>query len=214
MIKAFENDGMTDSRTDNLIVVAIVVAWAALVMILSARGVFEIDPSKPPFPLLISFITPPILFLVSYALSTKVRAISLSIDLLLLTAMQAWRVIGGVFLILMSLNLLPGTFAWPAGVGDLVVGGYAPFVVLSIARRTPSWRTHVVLLNVLGLLDLVTAIASGVLSGSSPIGVLHGPVATDIMQQLPLSIIPTFAVPAWVIMHVISLMKLRRGQTD
>jgi hypothetical protein len=120
--------------------------------------------------LLFSFIVPPILFLVVYALSTKVRQVSLALDLRLLTAMQGWRVIGGVFLVLMSLNLLPGTFASPAGVGGLLVGGYAPFVVVSIADRTPGGRTHVLLLNVLGLLDLVTAIATGVLSGTFPIG--------------------------------------------
>lgn len=205
---------MSNSRTDNLIVVVIVIVWAALIIILSTRGTFATVPSQPPLPILISFLVPPILFLIGYALSAKVRAVALGLDLRLLTALQAWRVIGGVFLILMSLNLLPGTFAWPAGVGDLIVGGYAPFVVLSIGRRTPRWRTHVVLLNVLGLLDLVTAIASGVLSGSSPIGVLRGPVTTDIMQQLPLSLIPSFAVPAWVIMHLISFLKVQRGQTD
>ena len=204
---------MTNSRINNVVVVVVAVVWAILIIVLSARGVFATDPSKPPLPLLLSFIVPPILFLVSYVLSTKVRQVSLALDLRLLTAMQGWRVIGGVFLVLMSLNLLPGTFAWPAGVGDLVVGGYAPFVVLSIADRTPGWRTHVLLLNVLGLLDLVTAIATGVLSGSSPLGLLRGPVTADIMQQLPLSLIPTFAVPAWIVMHVISLLKLQRNQT-
>jgi len=204
---------MTNSRSNNVVVVVVAVVWATLIIVLSARGVFATDPSKPPLPLLFSFIVPPILFLVSYALSTKVRQVSLALDLRLLTAMQGWRVIGGVFLVLMSLNLLPGTFAWPAGVGDLIVGGYAPFVVLSIADRTPGWRTHVLLLNVLGLLDLVTAIATGVLSGSSPLGLLRGPVTANIMQQLPLSLIPTFAVPAWIVMHVISLLKLQRNQT-
>ena len=203
---------MTNSRSNNIVVVVVAVVWAILIIVLSARGVFATDPSKPPLPLLLSFIVPPILFLVSYVLSTKVRQVSLALDLRLLTAMQGWRVVGGVFLVLMSLNLLPGTFAWPAGVGDLMVGGYAPFVVLSIADRTPGWRTHVLLLNVLGLFDLVTAIATGVLSGSSPLGLLRGPVTADIMQQLPLSLIPTFAVPAWIVMHVISLLKLQRDQ--
>jgi hypothetical protein len=125
---------------NDMVVVVVVVVWATVIIVLSARGVFATDPSKPPLPLLFSFIGPPILFLVSYALSTKVRQVSLALDLRLLTAMQGWRVMGGVFLVLMSLNLLPGTFAWPAGVGDLIVGGYAPFVVLSIADRTPGWR--------------------------------------------------------------------------
>jgi hypothetical protein len=36
-------------------------------------------------------------------------------------------------------------------------------------------------------------------------------VTTDIMQRLPLSIIPTFGVPAWIIVHVISLLKVKRN---
>jgi hypothetical protein len=33
------------------------------------------------------------------------------------------------------------------------------------------------------------------------------------MQQLPLSIIPTFAVPFWIILHVISLIQVRKRPT-
>jgi hypothetical protein len=62
------------------------------------------------------------LFAVAYASSAKVRAVSFSLDLRLLTAIQAWRVIGGMFLVLMWFGLLPGMFAWPAGIGDLIVG--------------------------------------------------------------------------------------------
>jgi hypothetical protein len=163
--------------------------------------------------LLFSFIVPPILFLMGYALSTKVRQVPLALDLHLLTAMQGWRVIGGVFLVLMSLNLLPGTFASPAGVGGLLVGGYAPFVVVSIADRTPGGRTHVLLLNVLGLLDLVTAIATGVLSGSSPLGLLRGPVHRRHHATTPIQPNSDFRSVGLDRHARNSLLKLQRDQT-
>jgi hypothetical protein len=118
-----------------------------------------------------------------------------------------------MFLVLMTFRLLPGIFAWPAGIGDVIVGAYAPFVVLAISRRTSGWRNHVVLLNVLGLLDFIGAIGGGVLSGDSPIGILRGDVTANIMQQLPLSMIPTFAVPFWIILHIVSLIKARKLET-
>ena len=93
------------------------------------------------------------------------------------------------------------------------MGAYAPFVAVAVARQTPGWRKQVVLLNVLGLLDFVGAIGGGVMSGSSPIGILRGDVTADIMQQLPLSIIPTFGVPFWIVLHIISLMKIWNPQT-
>ena len=204
---------MTRTESNTWPVWLVVVAWAALVLSLSALGVFAMDPRKPPLPLLAAVLIPPILFLVAYALSAKVRAVALSRDLRLLTALQAWRVIGGMFLVLMWLGLLPGTFAWPAGVGDLIVGAYAPFVAVAVSRHTPGWRTQVVVLNVLGLLDFVGAIGGGVMSGGSPLGILRGDVPVDIMQQLPLSIIPTFGVPFWIVLHIISLIKIRNPQT-
>lgn len=203
---------MTDIETHSILVGFVIVAWAALSLILNVFGVFTQPPDKPPLALLIPVIGVPLVFLIAYAFSTKVRRLALGLDLRLLTAMQAWRIIGVMFLVLMSFGFLPGTFAWPAGLGDLLVGAYAPFVVLAISRRTPGWHRHVVLLNVLGLLDFVGAIGSGVLSGRSPLGLLHGDVTTDIMQELPLSMIPTFAVPFWIVLHILSLIKVRNPQ--
>jgi hypothetical protein len=203
---------MTDTETHTLPVWFVVMAWAALSLMLNVLGVFATPPDKPPLALLISVIGPPIFFAVSYFFSAKVRTLALRLDLRLLTAMQAWRVVGAMFLVLLSSGFLPGTFAWPAGIGDLLVGAYAPFVVLAISRRTPGWHTHVVLLNVLGLLDFVGAIGGGVLSGRSPLGMLRGDMTTDLMQALPLSLIPTFAVPLWIVLHLISLITLRHPQ--
>jgi hypothetical protein len=205
---------MTNATTNTLPVWLVVVAWAALSIILNFLGVLANPPDKPPIPLLISVIGPPTLFAIAYSLSARVRTLSLSLDLRLLTAMQGWRIIGAMFLVLMTFWLLPGTFAWPAGVGDFIVGAYAPFVVLVMSRQTTGWRKHVVLLNVLGLLDFVGAIGGGVLAGSSPIGILRGDITTDIMQRLPLSLIPTFGVPFWIILHIISLIKLRKLATE
>ena len=204
---------MTNTEAHTLLLWFVVAAWAVLSLTLNILGVFATHPDKPPLPLLISVVGPPILFVIAYRLSATVRTHALRLDLRLLTAMQAWRVIGAMFLVLMSFGFLPGTFAWPAGIGDAIVGAYAPFVVLAVSRRTPSWPTHVVLLNALGLLDFVGAIGGGVLSGRSPIGILRGDVTTDVMQVLPLSMIPTFAVPFWIVLHIISLIKcsLERG---
>jgi hypothetical protein len=144
---------MTDTETKTGPVWFVVMAWAALVLLLNVLGVFAPHPDQLPLALLIAVIGPPIVFGIAYACSAKVRTLALRLDLRLLTAMQAWRVIGAMFLVLMSFGLLPGTFAWPAGLGDLLVGAYAPFVVLAIARRTPGWPTHVVLLRFCQLVE-------------------------------------------------------------
>jgi hypothetical protein len=186
--------------------------WAALAAFLGQNHLFETS-GEAPMAVILAIIVPIALFAAAYGLSGAFRSYVLGLDLRLLTAIQGWRIIGAMFLVLMSFDMLPGTFAWPAGVGDAVVGIYAPFVVYSLARRSPNWRRHVILLSVLGLLDFVGAIGSGVLSGDNPLGILRGNIPMDIMQRLPLSIIPTFGVPAWILVHTISLLKISRGET-
>ena len=191
--------------------IVVLVLWAAISTTLGGGGTFETVPGQLPIALLLSLVLPIVVFAIAYARSDGLRRYVLGLDLRWLTAIQGWRVIGGMFLVLMSFNLLPGTFAWPAGVGDMIVGIYAPFVVYALVRRSPNWRGQVILLSILGLLDFVGAIGSGILAGDNPIGVLRGPIPTAIMQRLPLSIIPTFGVPAWILVHWISLLKVKRN---
>ena len=91
-------------------------------------------------------------------------------------------------------------FAEPAGWGDFLIGVTAPFVALywgdpGTRRRSSPW-------NILGVLDLVNAVALGVLS-STAVGALRLSVSTDAITVLPLSLIPTFAVPLLLIVHFI-----------
>ena len=143
-------------------------------------------------------------------LGHRLRRSAVRIDLRVLTAIQAWRVIGILFLGLYAFGLLPGVFAWPAGLGDVTVGVAAPFALLAIVRRTPSWPTRVAWLNIAGLLDFVGAVGTGVLTSNSSLGVLSDGVTRASLGALPLSLVPTFAVPLWTIFHLISLLQLRR----
>jgi hypothetical protein len=192
--------------------IIVLVIWLAISALLSQQGFFTNPPDQPPVMLLLAVLVPPILFGLAYVGSDGFRRYVLGLDLRLLTAIQAWRIIGGMFLVLMSFGMLPGTFAWPAGIGDMIVGIYAPFVVYALVRHSPNWRGHVILLSVLGLLDFVGAIGGGVLAGNNPLGLLRGDVTAEIMQVLPLAIIPTFGVPAWILVHVISLLKVSRNE--
>jgi len=81
-------------------------------------------------------------------------------------------VIGAMFLALYAFGLLPGLFAWPAGLGDAAVGLAAPFVLLAMLRGAPNWPRRVAWLNIAGLVDFAGAIGTGVLTSNSSLGVL------------------------------------------
>jgi hypothetical protein len=110
-----------------------------------------------------------------------------------------------------AFGLLPGLFAWPAGVGDVAVGVAAPFVVLAMVRDAPTWRRQATWLNVAGLVDFVVAVGTGVLTSNTSLGVLAELPARASLGALPLSLVPTFAVPLWIMFHVMSLLQLRRA---
>jgi hypothetical protein len=189
-------------------VILLLALWLALVVAAGAAGVFEAAPTRPPLPLLLAVAGPPLVVAVAYRASAAFRAFALSIDLRLLTAMQGWRVLGGMFLALYAFGLLPGAFAWPAGVGDIAVGLAAPFVLLAMLRGAPAWPRHVAWLNIVGLMDFAAAVGTGVLTSNTALGLLADGAERASLGALPLSLIPTFAVPLWTIFHLISLLQL------
>ena len=120
---------------------------------------------------------------------------------------------GVVFLILYFRGLLPGLFALPAGLGDMTIGLTAPLVARAVSSPSASLRTRIIAWNLGGILDLVTAVTLGVLNTPSPIGILASGVNTRLMGSFPLSLIPTFLVPLFLIFHLITLIHLRRPDT-
>src|SRR6516225_5761195 len=186
-------------RNLTLVVLA---AWFFLALGGSLLGVFDSGP-RPPLPLGLAAVVPVVAFVAGYLTSARFREFVLSLDLRALALAQTFRVVGIVFVILYFLGALPGVFALPAGWGDFAVGITAPVVAWYWKRPFP-YRTFVVW-NVLGILDLVTAVSLGVLASASPVGVLAGDVTTRLMGQFPLSLVPTFFVPLLLILHLIAL---------
>lgn len=191
-----------------------VAVWLVVTWVAGVRGAFLSSPSQPPLPLLLAILAPPLVFAGAYRWSRRWRAFALSIDLRWLIAVQGWRVIGAMFLVLYIYGLLPGLFAYPAGLGDLAVGLSAPFVMLAVAQETPHWQRKVLWLNIAGLTDFAVAVATGALTSASSIGFFVDPDARANMGELPLSLIPTFAVPLWIVVHTISLLQLARRRRN
>src|SRR6202162_3756857 len=110
-------------------------AWLTLIFVLGARGVFVAPRGAPPLALLVGFLAPLSLFILGYRTIQPMREFVLSADLRLIVGMQAWRWAGFGFLTLYSYGVLPGIFAWPAGLGDMAIGVTAPLVFSALLRR-------------------------------------------------------------------------------
>jgi hypothetical protein len=192
--------------------VAIVLAgWFGLVFVLGANQAFVRPPDSPPLLILMGALMPLAVFVAAYLGWGAFQQMILNADLRLLTAVQAWRAGGLVFLALHTYRLVPGFFAWPAGLGDIAIGVTAPWVVLALIRRPAFVRSRLFALwNLLGILDLVVAISPGALSSGILPG-LAGDVTTAPMARLPLVLIPAYLVPLFVMLHLGALFQARRA---
>jgi hypothetical protein len=197
------------SGTGSLVAVFFL-AWLALIFVLGARGAFVAAPGAPPLALLVGLVAPLSLFLLGYGTIRPLREFILSADLRLIVGIQAWRWAGFGFLTLYSYRVLPGIFAWPAGLGDMAIGVTAPLVLARLLRR-PDFAASksFVAWNLGGILDLTVAVSIGALVPLLAPS-LYGTVTTAPMAQLPLVLVPTFLVPMFLMLHLTALLQARR----
>lgn len=184
--------------------IRLIAVWFIVSLAASALHVFSTDPGQPPLAFGVAGVIPIVLFLLWFGTSERFREFTLALNPRILTIVQAWRVAGFVFLVLYTYSILPGLFALPAGWGDIAIGVTAPLVAMKLA--TPDRRNGFILWQVLGITDLVMAVFLGTTAAFfNPQG-----IATSAMTVLPLSLIPTFAVPLLLIFHVICIAQARR----
>ena len=190
-------------------IIAGLAAWLGIVLSLAGAGAFVRHPGALPFPIGIAVTAPIALALIAFRASGGFREFLMTIDLPLITILQSWRFAGFVFIALHAYDILPGIFAWPAGVGDMAIAATAPWIALAIMRK-PEFLTGrlFTLWNALGILDLVVAVGTGTLSAAlglySEVGATASPMA-----QLPLVLIPAFLVPIFIMLHLVAMYQAR-----
>lgn len=188
--------------------VRISAAWCAAILAAAAAGVFHTPGNLPPVTLGLAVAVPPGIAIWRAITSERIRAWARSLDLGFLTLLQTWRVVGLAFLALAATGSLPDGFAIPAGIGDVTIGVTAPLVALYVIGRSRLGQRIYLVWTAFGVLDLITAVALGVLYSDSRIGLLATVPSTDLMDQLPMVLIPAFGVPLTLVLHLISLINV------
>lgn len=201
------NHGPSGLRTA---VFAALALWLGLVICLGSQGAFVGRADSPPLPIFLGVAVPLAVFFGAYFGWGAFRSFILSADLRLVAAIQAWRWAGLGFLNLYAFGILPGPFAFPAGLGDMAIGFTAPWMVLELVRR-PSFAAsrRFRMWNILGIIDFVVAVTMGTLCSGFFHGFtqLIGGVTTSPMARLPLILIPAYMVPLFIMLHATALLQ-------
>lgn len=188
----------------------ITVVWFAVVLFAGATGLFAIE--GPPATLGFAVAAPPLVVVGLLAWSPRFRTWARSLDLRLLTALHMWRLVGFAFIAVWAVGELPAAFALPAGLGDILVALVAPLVAVYCVGRNGATNSMFYVWTTVGIVDLISAVTFGVLHSPTALGVLaEANSDTAALSNLPMSLIPTFAVPALLALHAISLFNARNA---
>jgi hypothetical protein len=122
----------------------------------------------------------------------------------LLVAVHTWRILGIALIWGVSQGILHPAFGIPAGVGDILIGVTAiPFAYF--LRKGFSWSKYaLVVWSILGIADLVNAISLGLITSPE--------FGRSTMTTFPWILVPTVGVPLALILHGITLYRLRNTE--
>src|SRR6266540_431066 len=103
---------------------------------------------------------------------------------------------------------LPAGFGIPEGFGDIIAAAGA-LILLPRVRKGTASRGWLLAWNAFGFLDLLSAIAVGLGFSESAVGLLHTATAsTKLMVTFPVSLIPTFFVPLFLLVHALTFRRV------
>lgn len=186
--------------------------WLAMVWWLAVDGAFRSRPPNPLVALPLSVFLPLLIGLPWLLRSTRVADMLDATPASWLIGLQVYRLLGGIFLVDWSRGELSGTFAIPAGVGDIVVGLLALPVAWLLHVGARGGKAMAIAWNVLGLIDFAVAIVLGFLSSPGPLQLIIPDGSNTQLGLFPAVLIPAFTVPSSILVHALSLRQLRRSR--
>ncbi len=194
------------------IVSALLIGWYAMVWWLAAQGSLTARPGRPP-PLPLGLIIPIGIGLLILPRLKSFAAALKTAPAWFLIGLQVYRVLGGNFVVLWALGApVPGIFALPAGIGDVLTGVLAIPAAIYVARQGRYWRGVAIAWNALGIADLINALAIGFMTGPGPLHVLALDHPNLVASTYPTVLTPFFAVPLSLVLHGLSLWQLRQQE--
>lgn len=176
--------------------------WLALVIAITSSGALRASPLFLPI-----FFSLPLIAAGLAATSSAGRKALMAIPVPTIIALNAWRVVG-VFMLIAALDgHMSGPFPYSASIGDIITGLFALPVARIAAKDLRDVR--VLQWNIFGALDLIVAVALGIMTANGPVQLIHVGVGSTAMTTLPWAFIPVVLVPTFLIGHALVFAHLR-----
>jgi hypothetical protein len=185
--------------------------WLAVIWSAAINGVFR--PGNNTLPLLpLAIFLPLIVGVPILLLSERVGQVLDAMPPGWLIGLQVYRVFGGIFLVGWARGVIPGIFALPAGIGDVTTGLLALPVAYYLASQNGDAMRSAIAWNIFGLIDFTIAVGIGLAIAPGPLQLIVPSIPNAGAGLYPTVLIPAFAVPSSILLHVLSLRQLRRAR--
>jgi hypothetical protein len=185
--------------------------WLAVIWSAAISGAFR--PGNSTVPLVPLAIFLPVVVGVPILLRSKrIGEVLDAMPASWLIGLQVYRVFGGIFLVGWTRGVVPGIFALPAGIGDVTTGLLALPVAYYLASRNGAAVRSAIAWNIFGLLDFTIAVGIGLAIAPGPLQLIVPSIPNTGAGLYPTVLIPAFAVPSSILLHVLSLRQLRHAR--
>ena len=181
-----------------------VAAWFLAAASLGALGVFSSPVLPPTVAVAIAVILPIVI-----GAGAVARSRGLGLPLTALIGLNAGRMVGIAFLLLYSAGRLPYSFSHSAGIGDIAVSVLSFPVMWAVRNQVAGWRWLAGAWNLLGMTDLIVAVALGAGSAvGSPLRFVFESPGSNQIATLPWVLVPAFFVPFYLLTHIAVFAKI------
>lgn len=201
--------GMAPARARNiqLGIFGFYILYLAYASILALKGVFQTN-SIPPKVMVLTAIPLTVMLFVIVGNTKLFKKLLRSITLESLIALHVFRLLGVFEILLYFYHLLPGDFAFSAGMGDIITAIFAWPVAKMVSKRKPGSLKMAYAWNIFGTLDIITLLVIAVINTRNAI--VTGAPGVQEMTIFPFVWFPAFAPATILFLHYATFRKLRQ----
>ncbi|MEN0006020.1 MAG: hypothetical protein AAF798_17855 [Bacteroidota bacterium] len=117
-----------------------------------------------------------------------------------LVRVHIFRLVGVFFILLLSFQQLPATFAFIAGVGDMFTALSSIWVAQQLQQGKSYAKNLTLAWNTFGLLDIIATSSMAIYY--TKLNIDTGSLGVDILGQFPFCFIPAFAPATIIFLHL------------
>jgi hypothetical protein len=193
--KALERAGWPahDRRRASMIGALLLLIWFFAALVPARLGLYRASSSQIPV-IQCGLLLPIAAGVALFWLSGPFRRVIQALPQKWIISLQIFRAEGVIFLVLYAGGHLPGVFAWPAGVGDMLVGLLAPMVATAYTRNPSRAAGWLRAWNLFGIIDLIVAVTTAFLTSPSRFQMFAFATPNQLISAFPLVMIPAGAV--------------------